>query len=459
MLLVSFSVVFLLNAYLSNKRFLPMYLDENIKSVKTSILDNTHSIESGTPLKDTNLMNLSSETSYILYKNNQITESIGPIVLNESEVLDFVIEIYDSKDSKKEGALIYNTVLIEDIYQINYIYQFALGEYLIIRTNVQSLRNVDRVMANISLSESIYMFVAITLLSIIISIGITRPIKKISVYAKDISNLNFSKSLTLKRNDEFKDLVTSLNEMTFNLKQSYANLNDANQKLSSDIEFEKKQEEKKRSLILTINHELKTPLAVMKGMVEGMIDGVGRYKDKDTYLLELIKQIDQIETLTRDLTYSLRLEDKIKPNDSCMSTYAIENLAPLVELAKQHQVKLSSKFKTCHLMMKDELFLILVKNLVKNAILYTEDKQVTLSGEVYKANFILTVRNKGFIPDDALTTIFDPFSSVGREKHKNSGSGLGLSIVKQICELYGYSYKLFNDSGYVVAKIIIPIQS
>ena len=63
---------------------------------------------------------------------------------------------------------------------------------------------------------------------------------------KDISNLNFSKPLNLKRNDEFKTLVTSLNEMTHNLKQSYAALNDANQKLSSDIEFEKIQEEKEK---------------------------------------------------------------------------------------------------------------------------------------------------------------------------------------------------------------------
>ena len=85
----------------------------------------------------------------------------------------------------------------------------------------------------------------------------------------------------------------------------------------------------------------------MKGMIEGMIDGVGRYKDKDTYLLELLKEIDLIENLTKDLTYSLRLEDKIKPDETCKSTYAVDNLDQIYELAKQHQVRLTQRFKSC----------------------------------------------------------------------------------------------------------------
>ena len=459
MLLISFSFVFILNTYLSNKRFLPLYLEANIKSVKSSILANTTSIENGVSLSDTSLMDLSSETAYILYKDNHIIESVGPVLLVESQVVSFVINIYDDEASVKEGRLIYNTALVDDIYQINYIYQFELGSYLIIRTNVQSLRNIDKVLNAISLTESIYMLIAISLLSVLISIGITRPLKQISVYAKDISNLNFKAPLKLKRNDEFRDLVTSLNEMTFNLKKSYAALNEANQKLSNDIEFEKKQEAKKKSLILTINHELKTPLAVMKGMIEGMVDGVGRYKDKDTYLLELLKQIDQIEDLTKDLTYSLKLEDKIKPNDFTSTVKTIEDLGDVYELAKQHDVKISQRFKATLIKMNDELFLILIKNLLKNAVLYTTDKQVSLLGEIISNDFVLTIRNKGFINDEDLSLIFDPFFRSNNHFESVKGTGLGLSIVKQICELYGYNYKIFNDSGYVVSKIIIPIKN
>ena len=197
----------------------------------------------------------------------------------------------------------------------------------------------------------------------------------------------------------------------------------------------------------------------MKGMIEGMVDGVGRYKDKDTYLLELLKQIDQIEDLTKDLTYSLKLEDKIKPNDFTSTVKTIEDLGDVYELAKQHDVKISQRFKATLIKMNDELFLILIKNLLKNAVLYTTDKQVNLLGEIIQNDFVLTIRNKGFINDEDLSLIFDPFFRSNNHFESVKGTGLGLSIVKQICELYGYNYKIFNDSGYVVSKIIIPIKN
>ena len=54
-------------------------------------------------------------SSYI--RNNSIVESIGPDVLSDNDVLDFVINIYDNKDAKTEGALIYHTTLMDDIYK------------------------------------------------------------------------------------------------------------------------------------------------------------------------------------------------------------------------------------------------------------------------------------------------------------------------------------------------------
>lgn len=454
-LLCSFSLVFLLSMYLSYSRFSPMYIDENIKNVKSSILESVDAIEGGAELSDTTLQNLSSETSFIRYTNNAIQETIGPSFLDETNILDFVIAIYDSPETIKNGNLVYFVELNDDIYHINYIYQFDLSDYLIISTRIQSLQNIDRVLNNINITQSIFMMIAITLLSIIISINISRPIKKINLYAKDISNLKFSSKLTLKRRDEFRDLISSLNEMTFNLKKTYAELNEANDKLSKDIDFEKKQEEKKKQLIMTINHEIKTPLAVMKGMIEGMIDGIGRYKDRDKYLAELIKQIEVIENITQDLTYSLRLEDKMK-KDEYANTSAIDNqFSSLEELASHHMIKINKKIDLCDVLMNEELLVILATNLIKNAILYSADKHVHVVGEKSVNSFILTVKNKGEIPEHELSKIFDSFYRVKSNDAKKTGSGLGLFIVKQICELYGYTYKIFNDNGYVVAKVEI----
>lgn len=454
-LLCSFSLVFLLSMYLSYSRFSPMYIDENIKNVKSSILESVDEIENGTDLSATTLQNLSSETSFIRFTQNEIKETIGPSFLDETNILDFVIDIYDSSDTVKDGNLVYFVELQGDIYHINYIYQFELSDYLIISTRIQSLQNIDRVLNNINITQSIFMMVAITLLSIIISINIARPIKKISLYAKDISNLKFSSKLTLKRRDEFRDLISSLNEMTFNLKKTYADLHDANAKLAQDIDFEKEQEEKKKHLIMTINHEIKTPLAVMKGMIEGMIDGVGRYKDRDKYLSELIKQIETIENITQDLTYSLRLEDKMKQGDMSNTSVIEAQFSSLEELASHHMIKLNKQIDHCDVLMNEELLVILSTNLIKNAILYSTDKYVHIVGEKAVNTFTLTVKNKGEIPETELDKIFESFYRIPNSNQKKSGSGLGLFIVKQICELYGYTYKIFNDNGYVVAKVEI----
>ncbi len=457
-LLISFSLVFFLSMFFSYRRFSPLYIEENINSVKSSILDSVQLLQNGSSLSDTSLVDLSSETSFIRFNNTGLEEAIGPSYLSENDVVDFVIAIYDNPETVKDGALTYNVNLIDDIYHINYIYQFELGDYLIIYTKIQSLQNVDRVLNQINLTQSIVVFLAIVLLSVVISLNISRPIKQISLYAKDISALKFTKKLTLKRRDEFKDLISSLNEMTFNLKKSYSELNEANRKLSSDIDFEKEQEEKKKHLIMTINHEIKTPLAVMKGMIEGMIDGVGRYKDRDKYLKELLNQITVIEQITQDFTYSLKLEDKMKKGNQCQTSIILQAFGPLEELAKLHLIKIDKEIDDQMILMNDELFIILTTNLVKNAILYSQDKFVTIKGYVEEGNFIFTVKNKGEIPESELTKIFESFYRASATDPKKSGSGLGLFIVKQIADLYGYTYKIFNDNGYVIAKVMIPIK-
>ena len=455
-LLLSFSIVFFLNLYISYQRFSSLYIEENIENVKSSIISSVDDIINDTSLIDTDLNDLSSETTFIRFTQNAITEKIGPDFIAESELLDFVLDIYDSEDSIVEGDLIYHIELVDDIYEINYIYAFEIGDYLIISTRVQSLENVDQVLLRINSTQSIYLLVTIVLLSIIISANISKPVKQITAYAKDISNLKFRNKLKINRKDEFKDLVSSLNEMTFNLQQTYAKLNEANEKLVSDIDFEKQQEEKKKALIMTINHEVKTPLAVMKGMIEGMIDGIGRYKDRDKYLSELLKQITTIENITQDLTYSLRLEDKKRDQDVTDSSVIDSYVSDLSIFASQKKVRLNAEINQCQIKISEELLKILVSNLVKNAVIYAQSNTVNIKGEVFNDTYIFSVRNKGYIPERDIDQLFNSFYRV-KDNNKATGSGLGLYIVRQIAELYNYSYKIFNDNGEVVAKIQMSI--
>ncbi|MCK7487388.1 MAG: HAMP domain-containing histidine kinase [Bacillus subtilis] len=438
------------NAYLY-VRFADRYVEENIEAVKQAILESAATIQSQPTLNSDLLRSASSETQFIRYQNGQIVDQIGPSSLQANDLLLFVIALYDNPKLMTDGKLSYTIQIVDDLHHISYIYRYGNSDYLLVLTKIQSLRNIDRVLNDITTTQGIVLFVLIAMMSYFLSKHVTSPIKRINRYAKAIANLDFATTLRLERKDEFRELVGSLNEMAFNLQKSYSELDAANRQLTHDIEFEKQQETKKKQLIMTINHELRTPLAVIKGMVEGMIDRVGRYVDTPTYLKEVLKQLDEIDKKTKDLTYSLRLEDLAKLDDSTNLLTLKEALAPLQELATQRKVKLTIDIIDQSIRINAELLGILVSNLVKNAINYTKDGHVDVKTFVNEEACFLEVRNRGFIDAEDLQKIFQPYYRANAEVE---GSGLGLFIVKQICEIYRAECKIFNDNGDVVAKIV-----
>ncbi len=449
-LLFSFSVLFIASTFYFYTRFSNRYIEENISAVKNAIIDSAGELSDSTDLNDTLLVEVSSETQFVRFKNNRVDSMIGPNILAEDQILNFVISIYDDKDLITEGNLSYTITLEADIYNVSYIYRFGNSDYLLILTKIQSLRNIDKVLDDITITQALFLLITITFISLIISHNISHPIKKINRYAKSIAKLDFSSSLVMERKDEFNELISSLNEMAFNLQKSYTELNTANKQLAKDIEFEKTQEEKKKALIMTINHELKTPVSVIKGMVEGMIDGVGRYKEKEKYLKEVLNQLERIEKITKDLTYSLKLEDLAKIDDEVNLLSLNETLEPVKELAKQKKVSLDIGLANYRVNINEELLGILVSNLLKNAINYTLDSKVIMTTSRYADKVYLEIKNRGEIKNDDLEKVFEPYFRINLEKE---GSGLGLFIVKQICEIYHCEYKIYNDNGFVISKI------
>lgn len=440
------------NIYLYTQ-FSGRYIDENIAVVKQAILSNATTLEADPFLSTSILTDASSETQYIRFTNNAVVASVGPEILPDDDLLDFVIALYDSPELISEGALSYTVRQEYDVYHISYIYRFGASDYLLVLTRIQSLRNVDRILFEMTWTQGILLMIAILVISFFLSRHLSSPIRQINRYAKAIARLDFGTDLQLNRRDEFKELVTSLNEMVFNLKKTYQALDAANAQLADDIAFEQTQEKKKKHLIMTINHELKTPIAVAKGMIEGVLDNVGRYQDKDRYLREVLEELDKVDKMTKDLTYSLKLEDLAKPDDHCSLNVLHETLRPLIELAHQKNLVLKVELTTAEVKINGELLGMIVTNLTKNALHYTSGSPVQITSWEEATDVILEVRNPGHIEDKHLTELFKPYV---RFQVDIEGQGLGLYIVKQICELTGADIKLFNDNGEVVAKCRIP---
>ena len=73
----------------------------------------------------------------------------------------------------------------------------------------------------------------------------------------------------------------------------------ANEQLQQDIEREREQEKQRVDFFTSVSHELKTPIAIIKGQLEGMIYQVGEYKDRDTYLRRCMKTTDVYKRQTQ----------------------------------------------------------------------------------------------------------------------------------------------------------------
>jgi two-component system sensor histidine kinase VanS len=435
-------------------RFPDIYIEQNLSAIKEAILASSDAIRAGTDLSDTALSDQSSETGFVLVEDFGVVESIGPTYVREADLVSFVIDVYDHPDKVVEGNLTYYQYVVDDITRVDYIYEYAYGDYLILSTRFQSLTNIDRTLTSLGWMELTIQGVVILLLSALISYRIARPLRRINAYAKDISSLQFDRTLSIRRNDEFRDLVTVLNEMSHRLKQAYDDLQEANASLTMDLDDKERRDAQKQRFLMAINHELKTPIAVMRGMVEGMIDNVGRYRDHEAHLPELLRQMETMERITNDLTFRLRLEDKISPSDASSTAVIRSEAEALQHLARSYGRSLVVQVEDAILPMQDELLRMLVTNLLKNAITHANGKTVSIDGTVHGSRYVLTVRNRGVIPKDDLPRVFDSFY---RGSSEASGSGLGLFIVKEICAIYEFDVAVFNDSGHVVAKVTIPI--
>lgn len=451
LLIMAFSLLFFAGFWYLRENFADRYVKRNIEAVKTAILD--FALEDGTFAESPLIEGVSSETQFLRLQNNVVVDRYGTTALGDAEILPFVIALYDNDQRIVEGSLVYVVTLVQDVTQVSYLYRFGASDYLLVLTRIQSLQNIDAVLSEVAIAVSIVVFVMIFLLSFFISRHISSPIRKLAQYAKRISKLQFDETLILKRSDEFRDLIGSLNEMAFYLRTSFLELEHANLRLKDDIAFEQRQEAKKRQLIQTINHELRTPISIMRGMVEGMLDGVGRYKNKEVYLTEVLKQIDDIDQKTKDLTYTMRLEDMVRKDDRCELKTLEESLSATMEFAKQKKVKATLSIGEGTAALPCELLGILAANLLKNAILYTQDQTASLAAFVEDETIVILVRNKGMLSEEDQANLFRPYYRADRSIE---GSGLGLFIVGRICEICGGEKRMYNDNGDVVAKIVLP---
>jgi len=279
----------------------------------------------------------------------------------------------------------------------------------------------------------------------------SKPLIDICGVAKRMTRLDMTWKCDESRSDEIGQLAGSLNEMSAQLSGALESLQSANEQLQSDIEKQRRQERQRIDFFTAVSHELKTPITIIKGELEGMIYKVGEYKDRDAYLKHALKTVTDMEILVKDILSAARMggsDFQLLREKVDMTRLAERCCRKVKGVAEDKKIKMLSHLQQNVFYHGDERLLQqAVSNIINNAVIYSPEQAEV---EVELSDAMLTVHNTGVrIKDEDLEQLFIPFFRVDKSRNRNTGgSGLGLYIVKTIFDHHRISYKLGNtDNG------------
>ena len=278
----------------------------------------------------------------------------------------------------------------------------------------------------------------------------SRPLIAISQTARQMAALDLTGQCEVRRQDEIGVLAASLNEMSAQLSTALADLQAANGQLKQDIEREREQERQRVEFFTAVSHELKTPIAIIKGQLEGMIYQVGDYKDRDTYLRHCLKTTNDMEALVKEILAAARLggsDFRLVCTDLDFSGLLQSVCRKFLGPMEDKQIALTLAIQPgVHCRWDLRLLEKAFDNVLSNAVAYSPaGARIT----VRLQEGVCTIENTGIqIAEEDLARLFTPFYRVDKSRSRNSGgSGLGLYITKTILDRHGIRHTLANTEN------------
>ncbi len=221
----------------------------------------------------------------------------------------------------------------------------------------------------------------------------------------------------------------------------------------SDVSSVKKYEQSKREFVDNASHELKTPISVLRGIVETLLEEEEDQR-KRHFLEKALRRIEQMQNLVEDLLTLTKLESGRERLN--LSEFKLRELVEEVyDSLEQEFVKREVSFE--NLVSEDfkmfadrQKFFLLLRNLIDNAVKYNKKGgKVRVLAKKEGNKQILEVEDTGIgIPPEHIPFIFERFYRVDKGRSREmGGTGLGLSIVKHIVFLHGGEIRVHSKPG------------
>ena len=336
------------------------------------------------------------------------------------------------------------------------------GYQLYIRIPINAIQESVKISNNF-----LYLMAGMTILisAVIVSYvsrRFTDPILELNDIAKRMSNLDFSQKYRITDvGDEINNLGKSINAMSTTLEKTIKQLRKTNLELEKDIEEKSKIDEMRKSFISDVSHELKTPIALIQGYSEGLLENVNTDEESRKFYAEVIlDETNKMDKLVKQLLQLMKLEyGKREFNDAKFDIVELEK-----EVVRKSKVMLEEKGITVEFETPEEVNVIaddfyieqVVSNYLTNAIKNIKEvdnkKIIKIENVVDVENSKVRVKvfNTGDnIPEEYMAKIWNRFYKIDESRNRtDGGTGIGLSFVKAVMNNYQNNYGVINkDDG------------
>ena len=273
------------------------------------------------------------------------------------------------------------------------------------------------------------------LFSYVYSRFVTRPIRQMAAVTTTMQRLEKDAHYPVNSRDEIGVLGRNINELYQNLWQTIRSLEHENKRITQ-------LEKEKIAFLRAASHELKTPLAALRIMLENMQLNIGEYKNRDQYLAESVAQVDRLAAMVNDVLRSgsvaeqaLRQEKRLR-----IDKLLTEVVDDYMLLAKTCGMTFEVDARPATIRANRDMMRHVISNLVSNAVRHGD------AGSVIKITcnqHELAIENACTpLTTQQLQHVFDPFyrSNAATKRHADS-SGIGLYTVKILLDAKGLDYE------------------
>lgn len=376
------------------------------------------------------VLDLEKNTSY-----GTLEELSGKISYKEEDIIN---KINTSEVDNKNNVIKYIPI-ISDNHKLEGV--ILLSYDLLVTSDNISKNSISLISVIVLVSPFIYIVLFAYLFGKKLANNINEPLNKLNWASSKIKDKDLDFELEYPYNNELGVVINSFDEMKKELKYT--------------LDKQWKMEEERKEIISGLSHDLRSPLTVIRGKSEMLLEG--SYKNEDrlmTYLQSINKSADRAMILVKDLNAINKLEDSkfsISPSQNNIDTFIKEKLEEFKALANEKSINISIELlgidDKITWYFDEEAISRVLDNIITNSIRYSYNNgsiKICIRVEEDKLYFDVIDNGKGF-SDDELKFALNKFYRGDKARSVNSGnSGLGLYISKKIIEKHNGEISILN---------------